>query len=157
MRLTGLIPVLRWAGREYWWSSAPALLSSRRRGSGDRQSSTATSPSSRSSSRPSGHTGPGIQPNSFSTLKKCKNKFFTVTGMDTVYRRQWIPIQVLLFTKMRIRILPFNLIRIRILLHYAPKWPFKASIFSLWCGSGSSFPRMMRIHADPDLDPLQCT
>ncbi len=50
------------------------------------------------------------------------------------------------FKLMRTRIPPFKLISIRILpLNFslrfgassAPKWPFKASTFSLWCGSGS--------------------
>ncbi len=63
-------------------------------------------------------------------------------------------IRILLFSLMR---LPFTLMRIRIRIltlifsrfghSNAPKWPYKASTFSLWCGPDPAF------HFDPDPDP----
>jgi hypothetical protein len=68
-------------------------------------------------------------------------------------------IRILHFTLMRIRILPFSLMRIRIWTLLStfsrsgpsndPKWPSKASTFSLWCGSGSYFSILMRIQIQP--------
>jgi hypothetical protein len=62
----------------------------------------------------------------------------------------WIRIQILLFTFIWFRILPFLSMRIRILpftfssRFWPSNAPSKASTFSLWCGSGSGYATLIR-------------